>query len=172
MWYVMEKLKPFDHQLLFELMKNAKRSDRQLAKVLGMSQATVTRKRTFLEKEIIAGYTTIPKWKKIGYEILAITLVKIKAVIASKKHYDTIRKRGVEWLMSQPNIVMAGGCRGMGMDSFMISFHNSYTDYDDFMRNYKLELADTIDDVHSILVNLNGTELLKPFHLKYLAEAK
>jgi hypothetical protein len=67
---------------------------------------------------------------------------------------------------------MAGGCRGMGMDSFMISLHKSYTDYDDFMRNYRLELADTIDDVHSILVNVNGKELLKPFHLKYLAESK
>jgi len=54
----------------------------------------------------------------------------------------------------------------------MMSFHKSYSDYDEFMRNYKLELGDFIDDVQSVLVNLGGKELIKPLNLKYLAEAK
>jgi DNA-binding Lrp family transcriptional regulator len=165
-------LKSSYYSLLSELMKDPKRSDRQLAKILGMSQPTVTRKRDFLEKEFIDGYTTVPKWEKLGYEIFAITLVKIKPTIAAKEEYEATREKGLHWLMNQHNIVMAGACRGMGMDSFMISFHRSYSDYDEFMRSYRLELAETIDDVQSILVNLCGKELLKPFHLKYLAEAK
>jgi DNA-binding Lrp family transcriptional regulator len=168
----MMNLKPSYYSLLSELIKDPKRSDRQLAKILGMSQPTVTRKREFLEKEFIDGYTTVPKWEKLGYEILAITLVKIKPAIASKETYEATREKGLDWLMNQPNVVMAGSCRGMGMDSFMISFHMSYSDYDEFMRNCRLELAETIDDVQSILVNLCGKELLKPFHLKYLAEVK
>jgi DNA-binding Lrp family transcriptional regulator len=168
----MMNLKPSYYSLLCELIKDPKRSDRQLAKILGISQPTVTRKREFLEKEFIDGYTTIPKWEKLGYEILAITFVKIKPTIASKESYEATRGKGLNWLMNQHNIVMAGGCRGMGMDSFMISFHRSYSDYDEFMRSCRLELAETIDDVQSILVNLCGKELLKPFHLKYLAEAK
>jgi DNA-binding Lrp family transcriptional regulator len=168
----MMALKSSYYSLLSELIKDPKRSDRQLAKILGMSQPTVTRKRDFLEKEFIDGYTTIPKWEKLGYEIFAITLVKIKPTIASKEEYETTREKGSQWLMNQHNIVMAGACRGMGMDSFMISFHRSYSEYDEFMRRYRLELAETIDDVQSILVNLCGKELLKPFHLKYLAEAK
>jgi hypothetical protein len=40
------------------------------------------------------------------------------------------------------------------------------------MRNYRLELGETIDDVQSVLVNLNGKELLKPLNLRYLAETK
>jgi len=165
-------LKSLDYKLLFELMKDAKRSDRQLAKVLGISQPTVTRKRTSLEKEIIEGYTTIPKWQRIGYEIFAITFVKIKPIIASKEKYESTRKKGVQWLMNQPNIVMAGACRGLGVDSFMISLHKTYADYDDFMRIYRLDLGEFADDVQSVLVNLSGKELVKPFHLKYLAETK
>jgi DNA-binding Lrp family transcriptional regulator len=168
----MEKLKPIDYKLLFELMKNAKRSDRQLAKVLEVSQPTITRRRAFLEKELIEGYTTIPKWEKLGYEIFAITFVKIKAAIASKEKYGATRKKGQEWLMNQPNIIMAGACRGMGVDSFMISLHKTYADFDNFMREYRLELGEFIDDVQSALVNLSGKELIKSLHLKYLAEAK
>jgi len=74
--------------------------------------------------------------------------------------------------MGQPNVVMAGACRGMGLDSFMISLHRTYSDYDDFMREYRLELGEFTDDIQSVLVNLAGKELVKPFHLKYLAEAK
>jgi hypothetical protein len=67
---------------------------------------------------------------------------------------------------------MAGACRGMGVDSFMISLHKSYPEFDDFMRNYRLELGEFAEDIQSVLVNLRGKELLKPLHLKYLAEEK
>jgi DNA-binding Lrp family transcriptional regulator len=168
----MKELKPLDHQLLRELLKNSRRSDRQLAKAIGTSQPTVTRRRAFLEKELLEGYTAIPKWNKLGYELFAITFVKIKPIIASKERYAEVRKRGLEWLMSQHQIVMGGACRGIGLDSFMISFHKSYPDYDEFMRNYRLELGELIDDVQSVFINLDGKELLKPLNLKYLAETK
>jgi len=168
----MRELKFLDLRLLWELVKDSRRSDRQLAKILGTSQPTVTRRRGFLESELIDGYTAIPKWEKLGYEIFAMTFTKIKADIASKRRYDDVRKRGQEWLASQHRVVMAGGCRGFGVDSFMMSFHKSYSDYDEFMRNYKLELGDFIDDVQSVLVNLGGKELIKPLNLKYLAETR
>lgn len=168
----MRKLKPLDYKLLFALMKNAKRSDRQLAKLLGVSQPTVSRRRAFIEKELIDGYTAIPKWKKLGYEILAITLIKTRSDLASKEQYPAVRKRGLEWLMKQPNIIMSGGCRGMGVTALMMSVHKSYSDFDDFMYRYRLELADTVDDLQTVLVNLGGRELLKPLHLKYLAETE
>ena len=166
----MKKLKPLDYKLLFELMKNARRSDRQLAKVLGVSQPTITRKRAFLEKELIEGYTVIPKWEKLGYQIFALTFIKIKSSVASKERYASVRKKGLEWLMNQPNIVMSGACRGIGVDSFNLSFHKSYSDYDDFMRNLRLEMGDLIENVKSVLVNLGGKEIIKPPHLKYLTQ--
>lgn len=168
----MKELKPIDYELLFELMKDSRRSDRTLAKVLGISQPTVTRRRAYLEKYFIDGYTAIPKWKEIGCCLLAMTFVKIKSAIATREQYAKIRKRGLEWLMNQPNITMAGGCRGMGVESFMISVHETYTDYDNFMRNYRLEWGDCIDTVDSVLVNLCGDEVLKPLHFKYLTKNK
>jgi DNA-binding Lrp family transcriptional regulator len=168
----MEKIKDIDYKLLYELMKDSRRSDRQIAKVLKSSQPTITRRRAMLEKELIDGYTAIPRWEKLGYEIFAITLVKAKSTLGSREKFESARKKGIEWLMDQPNIIMGGGCRGSGINSFMISIHRSYHDYDVFMNNYRLELGDTIDDVQTILVNLRGKELLKPLQFKYLTEAK
>jgi len=166
----MRQLKELDYKILYALMKNAKKSDREIAKALGISQPTVSRRRAFLEKEVIEGYTVIPKWEKLGYKIFAMTFVKIKPVVGTKEEYADSRKRGTEWLMSQPYIVMSGGCRGMGVDAFNLSFHKSYSDYDSFMRNLRLEMGDLIENVKSVLVNLSGKEIIKPPHLKYLTQ--
>jgi len=63
-------------RLLFELMKNAKRSDREIAKIIGVSQPTITRMRQRLEKTAIVDYTIIPDWTELGFEIMATTLLK------------------------------------------------------------------------------------------------
>jgi len=48
-------------KLLSELIKGSSRSDRELARVIGTSQPTVTRARAKLEKEgFIEEYTIIP----------------------------------------------------------------------------------------------------------------
>jgi DNA-binding Lrp family transcriptional regulator len=167
----MTKLRDIDFKILFELMKNSKMSDRQLAKKIGSSQPTITRRRVFLEKEAIDGYTTIPKWEKIGYALLAITLIKAMGVFVSKEYSD-IRKHGLRWLAEQPNIIMGGACEGMGMNSFIISVHKNYSDHSKFMLKLRLEMGDFIDDVHTILVDLKETKRLKLLHLKYLASTK
>ena len=74
----MKELKPIDYKILFELMKDSHRSDRQLAKSLGVSQPTVTRRRAMLEENFIEGYTVIPKFGQIGFEIAAFTFLKSK----------------------------------------------------------------------------------------------
>lgn len=71
-----KKMKDIKSKLLFELLKNSKRSDRELAKVLGVSQPTITRRRKELEKTAIEEYTIIPKWEKFGYEIAAFTFLE------------------------------------------------------------------------------------------------
>lgn len=167
----MRKLKPEDYRILFELMKNARISDRQLAKMLGISQPTVSRKRAFLEKELFDGYTVFPKWEKLGYEILAITLIKTKPVYSSKENYESVMKRGFGWLRNQHNILMAGAIEGMGFNSFAISVHKGYPDYNEFLHTLRLDMGDLIDDLQTLLVDLVAKNRLKPLHLKYLAEA-
>ena len=167
----MTALKAMDFKILAELMKNSKISDRKLAKKIGVSQPTVTRRRARLEKDMIDGYTTIPKWEKIGYKLLAIILIKTKPIYSTEEKYNAIRKRGVEWLMKQPNIIMGGACEGLGVNSFIMSVHKTYGEYDNFIRKVRLEMGDLIDDVKTLLINLSAKERLKPLHLKYLAEA-
>jgi DNA-binding Lrp family transcriptional regulator len=171
----MSDLKPLDHGILFELMKNARRSDRELAKILGVSQPTITRRRSSLEKSgLIENYTLIPRWAKLGYSLMAIILVRVR-VGTSGNHearYQEVFRRGAEWLTSQPNILMAGGCRGTGVESFMISIHKTYADFDEFMNDCRLKLGDLLEIVQFIIVNLAGREVLKPLNPAYLAEAE
>ena len=161
-----------DYRLLLELMKNSRRSDRTLAKALNSSQPTITRRRAKLEKDFIDGYTAIPKWAKLGYNILAITFVKSKQAFGLKERYEAAHKKGTKWLMKQSCIIMSGGCRGMGMDGFLISVHKSYEDFDRFMFDHKREMGDLVEDVQTVIVNLGGDAILKPLHLKYLAEQR
>ncbi len=168
----MKKLKEIDYKILFELIKNSKISDRKLAHHLGVSQPTVTRKRARLEKETISNYTAIPDWTKLGYEILAITLVKTKQHLGLEENFEAVRKKAVEWVMNQPNVLFCGGCRGMGMDGFMVSVHQSYSDFDKFMLDHKRELGDQVNDSRTVFVNLRGDTILKPLNFKYLAEAE
>jgi DNA-binding Lrp family transcriptional regulator len=165
----MEKIRDIDRRILQELIKNSKVSDRQLGKKLGISQATITRRRKMLEREIIQDYTFIPNWSKLGYEIFAINLIKSKQALATKEKYNATRKKGEEWLIRQANILMAGGCQGPGVNAFNISVHRNYADFDDFIQRFKLEWGEAIDDIQTVLINLAGKQVLKPFNFKALS---
>jgi DNA-binding Lrp family transcriptional regulator len=66
-------------KLIAELMKNSRRSDRDLAKTIGVSQPTVTRIRIKFEKEGYAKeYTMIPDFRKLGFSLLSVTLTMMK----------------------------------------------------------------------------------------------
>jgi DNA-binding Lrp family transcriptional regulator len=67
------KLKDIELRLISELVKNSRRSDRELAKRLGISQPTVSRTRVRLEKQGLIDYSAIPNLAKLGFEIIAVT---------------------------------------------------------------------------------------------------
>ena len=168
----MKKLIPLDFKLLFELMKGAKTSDREIARTLGVSQPTVTRRRAMLEKEVIDGYTVVPKWSEIGYEILAVTLVKSSFKFGSNEKRESTYMKAMEWLAKQPNVILGSGCRGMGMTGIMISLHKTYAELDEFLVNHRQQLGDILEDVQTVIVNLSGKAYYRPLHLKYLAETR
>jgi len=151
-------------KLLFELMKNSKRSDREIAKIIGVSQPTITRMRQRLEKKAIVEYTVIPDWKELGFEIMAFTFLK-----ASKQ--QGLVEKAREWAAKNPSVVFASGGEGMGMDGAMISFHRSFSDFSDFIMNLKMELSENLHDIQSFLMTTDGERLIKTFSLKYLEKA-
>jgi len=168
----MEKLKTIDYELLWELMKNSRRSDRQLAEVLGTSQPTVTRRRANLEKDFLDGYTAIPKWEKIGFELIAFNFVKTNIKYAKPELRKEALKKVEEWMAKQPNVVLAIAGQGMGWDGICVSFHKRYPEFAEFTRKFNSELSDLLIDCQSFIADINPATIRKPFHLKYLAETK
>jgi len=72
-------LKDVQVRLISELMKNSCRSDRELAKAIGVSQPTVSRIKAKLKKEgYVSEYTIIPDFNKIGYHLFALTFFSWK----------------------------------------------------------------------------------------------
>jgi DNA-binding Lrp family transcriptional regulator len=166
----MKDLKPIDYKLLFELMKDSHRSDRRLAKALGVSQPTVTRRRALLEENFIEGYTVIPKFGKIGYELAAFTFIKSKLKQKTGQEREEALKNMKEWYLKQPNVILVADGRGMGWDAICISLHENFTDYTEFIRAQDSELADFIIENQTFHADLKPGLVIKPFHLKYLAE--
>jgi len=168
----MKELKPLDYQLLFELMKDSHRSDRQLAKALGISQPTVTRRRALLEDNIIEGYTVVPKFGQIGYEITAFTMLKTTLNHKKGQEKEEACKRLNDWYMKQSNVILVADGQGMGFDAVCVSLHESYTDYAQFLRTQNSELSDLITETQTFIADLKPGVIIKPLHLKYLAKQK
>ncbi len=168
----MEKLKSIDYEILFELLKNSRRSDRELAKAVGSSQPTITRKRSALEKNIIKGYTAIPDFAKVGFELLAFNFIKLKKRFAKAEEWNAKVNKTREWFMKQPNVIFASAGEGMGWDGIAISLHNSYSEFVEFKRKNFAEYSEIIAESQSFIVDINPGIIIKPFHFKYLAKAK
>jgi DNA-binding Lrp family transcriptional regulator len=147
-------------------LKNSKRSDRELAKVLGVSQPTVTRTRSRLVKEgVIKEFTVIPDFVKMGYEIMAISCVK------TKKSITELTEKDVKWMMKFPNIIFVANAEGMGKNGVMISLHKNYTEFSKFLTEQLQHWGAEIQDYEAMLISLKGT-IPKSLSLKYLAEEK
>jgi DNA-binding Lrp family transcriptional regulator len=150
--------------LLSELLKDSKRSDRELAKILGVSQPTITRMRHRLVKEgMIREFTVIPDFVKMGYEIMAISCVKTKTPITE------LSERGEERWKKFPNVILAAASEGMRKNGVIISLHKSFTDYSKFVTDQLWYWKDEIIDHDAMLISLKDL-VVKPLSLKYLAE--
>ena len=164
------QLRDVDNKILAELMKNSRISDGKLAEKIGVSQPTVSRRRAVLEKEYICGYTIIPKWEKIGYRILAITLVKASLQTGSEESMKNAIEKSMKWLDNQNNVIFGGECRGMGKTGVMLSLHQNYSALDAFLAEHRRQLGSILEDVETLIVNLAGQTVFRPLNLQRLAE--
>jgi DNA-binding Lrp family transcriptional regulator len=164
-------MKEFELKLISELMKNSRRSDRDLAKAIGSSQPTVTRNRHRLEKQgIIKQYTMMPDLSKLEIELLAFTYAKWspKALMSHAKN-ERIEKVN-KFISKHPNIFLASSGRGLGMERMMISVHKNYADYDDFMKKLESEWAGLLDRHDSFIISLKTDTLITSSLFRNLME--
>jgi len=158
--------KELPQQLLRELLKDSKRSDRDLAKVLKVSQPTITRTRHRLEKNgMIQDYTIIPNFRKMGFEILALTFVKMRPEILSPDVMEEAKKYAAKF----PNSIFASTGEGLGMTGIIISFHKNYTEYHQKVNMLRVDWKDLTDEIQSFVVAIGEGEF-KRFSLGHLRD--
>ena len=120
-------------EVLLELLRNSKISDRQLAQKLNTSQSTVTRIRSRIEKKIQMTYTGIPDLSKLDINLIAFICGKCNN---SKTEMSSCIEKMVE---SFPRIIFASEGEGMGKNCIFIAINKDFNDYTDFVRELRLK---------------------------------
>jgi DNA-binding Lrp family transcriptional regulator len=153
-------------KLLFELIKNSKRSDRDLAKVIGVSQPTVNRLRKSLEKTGIVQYTVIPDFSYLGLDIIAFTFARTKELV------HPLWDKGKKWALEQPNVMFVSTGQGMEADALMVSVHKDYADFVRFYQAFRRDWGDALEDFKVFLISVKGSVQMKPFSFNCLIDAQ
>jgi DNA-binding Lrp family transcriptional regulator len=146
-WLIMKNR---EKELLFQLLKNSKLSDREIAKKLQTSQSTITRIRHKLEYKYIKSYTVVPDLAKLGIKIIAFTLG------STNKQTPGLSKKVYDFVAEQPNIVFAGRGEGMGKLGMTISFHRDFTDFMEFMAKTRNTFSEAGINFESFLVSTDN----------------
>jgi DNA-binding Lrp family transcriptional regulator len=160
----MDRRKHEDLRLLFAIIKGANRSDRELAKVLKVSQPTVSRKKKNLEQQgFIKEYTVIPDLSKMGYDFIAVTLLSFTE--ESPELFDKAR----EWTSHRPSVIYATNGEGLGMNSIMVSVHSNYASYSKLMTELRRDWQPNLKNTETFIVSLARPDILiKPLSFRYL----
>jgi len=159
-------MKNVELKLLAELAKSPRRSDRELARSMGVSQPTVSRTRMRVEKQGLIRYAGILDLAKLGFEIIAMTLANWR-----HEEYSDVRvAKSQDFIKRHPNIIFVSTGRGFKSDMVAISVHKSYTDYAKFMEEIKAEWAEFTTITGSFLISTGTDNVLKPISLDNLAD--
>lgn len=165
-------MKEIELKLISELMKNSRRSDRELAKAIGVSQPTVSRTIAKLEKEgVLREYTVVPDFSKLGYSLVAITLGSVSEEYQKPEMLEEARKKFVRnFDDSAFEVILDKRGMGMGYDGIIVSFHRSFSEYADFKRWIKQMPFINASKLDSFLLDLNDKVHHRYLTFSYLAK--
>jgi len=165
-------LKDSELKLVAELMKNSRRSDRELARTLKTSQPTVTRTRTKLEKQgYIREYTVIPDFVKLGFQLASFILVKLRKDLTPEqlKQAQKISLKDMNEKAPDEIVLFNRGIGGQ-YSGILVSFHKNYSDYTKLLQRIRqypfVDTSATID----FIVDLNDQIQYRYFTLATLAK--
>lgn len=165
-------MKDVELKLISELMKNSRRSDRELAKALGVSQPTVSRLIKKLEKEgKIKEYTMIPDFKQIGYNMMAVVFLGKQESMKEEERL-ALKKAAIEMEKKPPHAAMVV-VNGIGLNKgrMIILFCKDYSDYYEHMKEIKSLPHVDSGDVESFIVDLNDYRNFRNLSMREVARA-
>jgi DNA-binding Lrp family transcriptional regulator len=166
----MRRQKNVELKLISELIKNSRRSDRELAQAIGVSQPTITRTRARLEKEgYIKEYTMVPDFLKLGFEIAAMTFFNF-----TKERSDEEIEKSKEMMRELQKqhpvaaLVAASGW-GIGSNRAWVSFHENYSSYVKTLEILRQIPYVDMSHIESFVISLHDEEHFLPFSFKTIA---
>ena len=159
-------MKEIEIKLVCELIRNSRKSDRELAKIIGVSQPTVSRIRTRLEREGIIEYTGTVNLRKLGFEIVAITFGNKKR----EQRPDGKVAKGKDITAKNPNMLFVSTGMGLNSDLVAVSVHKTYSDYAEYLQEIRVEWGESITLNGSFLIGLDSDNVLRPLSMRYLAD--
>lgn len=157
-----KRLKSVELKLVSELIRNCRRSDRELAKAIGVSQPTVSRLIKKLEKGgYIKQYMALPDFSKLGYKILALSFIKLVKTLSpeevEKARQTTKQSLTKEKFHPPVEIAMLERGMGLGYDGVAISYHENYSPYSKLMNWFRQFSFVDVIKTDSFLTNLDDT---------------
>jgi DNA-binding Lrp family transcriptional regulator len=170
-------LKELELKLISELMKNSRRSDRELAKALGVSQPTVSRLIKKLEGQgFIKEYTMIPDFSKLGFNMLSLIMLKLNAL--SNEQIQELHKaaRELDNQERRPYLMIMDGI-GLGKNIAILTFHKDYTEYAAHVNSIKdaarsgMKAFMDVQRTDSFLVDLNYSNHYQPITFSKMADS-
>jgi DNA-binding Lrp family transcriptional regulator len=164
-------LKDTELRLLSELMKNSRRSDRELARAIGASQPTITRTRRKLEKEgYIKEYTMIPDFAKLGYGLMSVSFINVNNNARPDENKGVITAAAEEVNKKVfPDLLIERGM-GLGFDVIIITLHRSFSDYTEQVNYTKSRPFVQTNRVESFLVDLKDRVHFRSLTLSVVAD--
>jgi DNA-binding Lrp family transcriptional regulator len=172
-------MKDAELKLVSELMKNSRRSDRELAKAVGVSQPTVSRTIKKLEQEgIVREYTMVPDFSKLGYKIMAVIFLKLgqRGNSLSQEQLEDMYSKARKLEKDNPRtfLLVKTGI-GLNHDMIVISLFHDYSEYASYVQMIKSESANELspfyegNNIESFLIDLEGKTHYQPLTLSRLA---
>ena len=164
-------LKEIERRLISELMKNSRRSDREFAKTIGVSQPTISRMIKKLEKEgYIKQYTIVPDFNKLGYELMALTLLKLKETLTPEEA-EKVSKNALGYKCRlPPEVIMFERGTCSKYDGVAISMHPDYSSYMKLKAEARAHLFFDFSEMEDFLISLDDEVRGRPLTLATLAE--
>lgn len=155
------------YRLLLEYLKDSDRSDGEIAKIIGVSQPTVSRMKSKLLKEgYVTHFSAFPDFGKMGYEIMAFSFVKF--------NLDMVRENedvSMAWVAQHPCIIFSSRAEGMGIDAVTVSMHKTYADFRKFVNANREQWGKFMVKSHHVLVDMKS-EFTKLYSFRYLADCE